>query len=306
MTNVLLVRRRGLGLGSCRGMKAWGADNDVNFIINTHDPVPDSVDMVVRWGATPTITQNGAPLMNHAGAIHTVNNKKDFAQTISTNIDGQLPVLTEDSQIARENLAPGKSWVVRPRHHSRGRNLGVIGGEIYDRTSRYILANSDYYMRPLITKSAEYRVYTMCNRVVAVARKTPGNPDDIAWNTAQGGRFDNVRWGDWPLDVCELALKVAAQANNIHFGGVDIMVEEGTNTPYFIEMNSAPSLPVPEDETLLWSARQRYMAQAFKYHALTGVDDLRFVAGGNWRDFIHPGVHHGARVDGVAIQDMEH
>ena len=52
-----------------------------------------------------------------------------------------------------------------------------------------------------------------------------------------------VRWDDWPLAVCQKALD-AFELSSLDFGGVDIMVEEGTHAAYFIEINSAPSLPL--------------------------------------------------------------
>lgn len=143
-------------------------------------------------------------------------------------------------------------------------------------------------MRPLIQKAAEYRVYVVCGRVAAVAQKTPGNPHKIAWNVARGGMFRNLRWDDWPLDVCQVAVD-AFNLSELHFGGVDIMVEQGTNKAYFIETNSAPSLPL--GETGNHTYRHTSMAKAFKYHADNGRDRLELASEHEgWRKYIHPGV----------------
>ena len=117
------------------------------------------------------------------------------------------------------------------------------------------------------------------NRAVWVAKKTPGNPDDVAWNVAQGGRFDNVRWGDWPMAVVVEAMK-AAKVSGTDFCGVDVMVDADGN-PYVLEVNSAPSQTSPY--------RQQCVAKAFDYIVTNGkqhFDDVENVQ--RWRDAIHP------------------
>ncbi len=142
-------------------------------------------------------------------------------------------------------------------------------------------------MRPRIEKCAEYRVYVMCGKVITVARKTPGDPTKTAWNVARGGRFDVVRWDDWPLDVCRRAVE-AFNLTGLHFGGVDMMVEEGTNRPYFIEVNTAPSLPLTSADQPTY--RHKTMLAGFEWHARNGLDTIRDVEYEGWRAFVHPAV----------------
>lgn len=129
-------------------------------------------------------------------------------------------------------------------------------------------------------------MYVVAGRVVAVAEKTPGDRNKTAWNVARGGRFDMLRWDDWPIDVCQLGIK-AFMLSSLDFGGVDIMVEEGTNQPHFIEINSAPSLPLTSTETA--TSRHMAMAKAFKWHAEHGLDRIGDTEGyQGWRSVIHP------------------
>src|SRR5690606_2071639 len=112
--------------------------------------------------------------------------------------------------------------VVRPARHSRGRDVNVCYSWHHILTLSLIYGEGNYYVSPLIPKIAEYRVFVVSGRAVAVARKTPGNPDDVAWNVARGGRFDNVRWGEWPLKAVRVAIE-AFNMSDLDFGGVDIM-----------------------------------------------------------------------------------
>lgn len=127
----------------------------------------------------------------------------------------------------------------------------------------------------------------MCGKVVHVARKTPGDPNKTAWNVARGGRFDPVNWDNWPLAVCDTAIRAFNQSD-LHFGGVDVMVEEGTNKAYFIEINTAPSLPLTSDGG--FTSRHKAMAYGFKWHAENGLDRIGDNEYEGWRKYIHPAV----------------
>jgi glutathione synthase/RimK-type ligase-like ATP-grasp enzyme len=118
-------------------------------------------------------------------------------------------------------------------------------------------------------------------RAVAVAQKTPSNPDDVAWNVAQGGRFDNVPWDSWPLQAVRKSIE-AFNLSELDFGGVDVMVD-AEGKAYIIEINSAPSLTSPY--------RQECMAKAFDYISEHGKERIPLVEErGGYRKFIHPAV----------------
>lgn len=175
--------------------------------------------------------------------------------------------------------------VVRPTHHHQGRHLKIAntGRELRGILNLRAFRNG-WYARDLIDKSAEYRVYVMCGKVLNVARKTPGNPNAVAWNVARGGRFDHVRWGDWPDAVCDVALKSFA-ATDLHFGGVDVMVDQ-EGRAYMIEINSAPSLPFNSDGST--TIRHTNMAKGIKWHMDNTWDTIEHTVSGGWRSFIHP------------------
>ena len=130
---------------------------------------------------------------------------------------------------------------------------------------------------------SEYRVFVVQGRVACVAQKTPANPDAVAWNVAKGGRFDNVRWNDWPLKAVRVAVE-GFKLSSLDFGGVDVMVDaEGDAT--ILEINSAPSLTSPY--------RQECMAKAFDYILENGKDRIHLIEErGGYLKFIHPALPH--------------
>ena len=176
--------------------------------------------------------------------------------------------------------------VLRPSRHAQGRhlytyNLGSNSTETYQALVNTCREIGDYYISEFIDKEHEYRVFVCQNRAVWVAKKTPGNPEDVAWNVAAGGRFDNVRWGEWPLQVIRAALQ-AARVSGTDFCGVDVMVDYDGN-PYVLEVNSAPSQTSPY--------RQQCVAKAFDYIVRNGkqhFDGVERIT--SWKDVIHPAI----------------
>jgi len=147
--------------------------------------------------------------------------------------------------------------------------------------------SNGWYASELIDKVAEYRVYVVSGRVATVAEKTPDNPDAVAWNVAQGGRFDVVRWGSWPMEVVRVALE-AFKYSGLDFGGVDVMVDRDGRA-YVIEINSAPSLPLLSSGQV--SYRQTCMAKTFAYIMQNGKE--HFASPENydhWSQVIHPAI----------------
>ena len=212
----------------------------------------EGINKVFRWGCTATINCNeNIKVINSARAIHRVTDKRGFRDHLQEKAYDIVPRTWVDFACI-EITYP---CIIRPATHSRGRELYVCNNieDSIDVVRNHI--HGDYYISELIDKSAEYRVFMVQGKVISVARKTPGNPEDVAWNVARGGRFDNVRWNNWPIDVLEVA-RIAFEESKLHFGGVDVMVDQN-NRAYVIEINSAPSLTSPY--------RQECMAKAFDY-----------------------------------------
>lgn len=180
--------------------------------------------------------------------------------------------------------------VLRPRRHAQGKNLFVVNSfdellnVVHERPR--VFANG-WYASELIDKVAEYRVYVVSGRVATVAQKTPEDPSAVAWNVAQGGRFDVVRWGEWPMEAVRVALE-AFKHSGLDFSGVDVMIDRDGRA-YVIELNSAPSLPLLSSGQI--SYRQKCMAKCFQYIHDNGKQHFPECSSiNNWRDVIHPAV----------------
>jgi len=176
--------------------------------------------------------------------------------------------------------------IVRPKTHAQGRNLKVISTleELLQVTNEPAF-RSGWYASELIDKVAEYRVYVIQGRVATIAEKTPADPSAIAWNVAQGGRFDVLPRGRWPMNVVEVAVKSWA-LSGLDFGGVDVIVDRDGKA-YQIEINSAPSLPLLSDGSI--SYRQKCMATVFNYiRQRMDKTAIPIEEYSGWRSVIHP------------------
>lgn len=268
MTAVLLRRRR-LGNGSCTGIRA-AMQQAVVIVRHWRDQWPADVTHVFRWGCTANIP-DGPMVVNNAAGIHWCSDKRGSRLAMQASGVSVPETHSAEDFLARRGAFEGQ-WVSRPATHAQGRNLSTgipITLDVYP----------GGYVSRLINKVAEYRVFVCQGRVVWVARKTPGNPDQVAWNVAQGGRFDNVPWGDWPLRVVKEAVK-AHNVSGCDFTGIDVMVD-AEGTPYVLEANSAPSQTSPY--------RQSCVAKAFDWIVQNGKAPIPVAERrGDWKKWGHP------------------
>lgn len=274
----IILRRRKLGRTSAREVSRFAQEAGHNLVEYRNDaPWPKDVDMVFRWGTT-SYTQGNPVVVNTSEMIHRIADKKGSRVFLAER--GMAPeTWVEPVDVPLEALEGClHGVVVRRAAHHQGRYLHHCRTlpEVMKACALY----DDYYISEYIPKVAEYRVFVCQGRAVWVANKTPDNPDAVAWNVARGGRFDNVRWGDWPISVVKLAID-AANLMEVDFAGVDVMVDE-KGKGYVLELNSAPSQTSPY--------RQQSTSKAFQYIMENGKDTIPYHASKNYRDLIHPGV----------------
>ena len=286
----VLLRRRKLGNTSCREIATFlGRLGSPVTVVRNDRPLPNGHDLLIRWGCTSEVPIRN--VLNTTAAIHQVNDKLGFRRTLN---EAELcpPTYFNLQEFDADGEVVGDRGmfpcVVRPDRHAQGRRLHVCHNmaELRAAIARY----PRYYISKLINKVAEYRVFVVQGRAVCVAKKTPGNPQDVAWNVARGGRFDNVDWNDWPLKAVKTSIE-AFNLSQLDFGGVDVMVD-GDGNCYVLEINSAPSLTSPY--------RQECMAKAFNHIIRNGKERIPLVQErGGYRKFIHPAVCDTAMLVGV-------
>lgn len=280
----LIVRRRKLGRTSCREI-ARLSGGAISCIRNDQLTINsfDGHNAVIRWGCTAEIPR-GVGVINSSEAIHQVNDKLGFRRTLQ---EAGLCPPTSFSYREFQDSNIEYPVVIRPSRHAQGRNLHVAIAlhEVDGVCRRY--GESNYYISKLINKVSEYRVCVVQGRVAWVAKKTPGNPQDVAWNVARGGRFDNVRWDEWPLKAVRISIE-AFNLSRLDFGGVDVMVDADGNC-YVLEINSAPSLTSPY--------RQECLTKCLVHMLNHGKERIPLVnEKGNYRKFIHPSLCDAALV----------
>lgn len=280
MANYLL-RRKGLGKTST---KAIVANSTTGLQVYRSDKALPDADIVIRWGCTANV--RAKKIINEARAIHLASNKAAFRRLMMETDETLCPCTffeIGDVPIARD----GGKWIVRPQFHSQGKKLWVCE-TIEELRSACEAAGYGFYISEFIDKVAEYRVFVAQGRAIAVASKTPADPTAVAWNVAQGGKFANVSWGEWPLKAVKVAIK-GFNLSGLDFGGVDVMVD-GEGNVTILEINSAPSLTSPY--------RQACFAKALDYMVINGTDTIPLVERrGAYKKFIHPAVDPTAYVE---------
>lgn len=275
--NAIILRRRKLGRTSCREITA-AMRTPIEVVRNDQD-VP-LVRHVFRWGTTSNVPKcDDQVIYNSAASIHWCADKKASRLAMQ---DAGIPVpetWPADLFNFEGDDDDGGEFVLRRARHAQGKDLwhGDAAKIHRDRERNNVY---DGYVSRLINKVAEYRVFVCQGRVVWVAQKKPGNPEQVAWNVAQGGEFSNVRWGEWHMPSCRAAI-LAALLSKTDFCGVDVMVD-ADGKPYVLEVNSAPSQTSPY--------RQACVAKAFDYMIENGKEVIPCEQFKKWRDVVHPAI----------------
>ena len=270
---IYLLRRRALGKTSCEGISI-NSTTGIKVFRNDHT-LPDA-DFVFRWGCTSNV--EAKTVVNIAKAIHLVTNKRDFRMLLNEN--KLCPVTWMDPAFARFPC------IVRRATHHQGRHL-YLCYTIEELVAALQHCQSGFYISEYIDKTEEYRIFIVQGRVACVARKFPGNENQVAWNVYQGGRFENVRWDNWPLKAIKHSIQ-AFELSGLDFGGVDVMIDRNAED-YILEINSAPSLTS--------EYRQKCFAKAFDHIVQHGKVKIPLEKKlGGYTKFIHPAIHDGALI----------
>jgi len=285
--SVYILRRRKLGRTSCREIANFAPL--ISGVIRNDQPFPPDTTTIIRWGTTSNVPCRD--VVNTAEAIHRVGDKAGFRKILVDHHRDGGTLLCPTTYLEDD----GEPWddfplpcVVRPRVHAQGRHV-YLCNNVEELRLAARRCGDGWYASSYIPKVAEYRVTFVQGRVAWVARKTPGNPEDVAWNVARGGRFDNVLWGDWPLKAIKFS-REAFMLSGLDFGAVDVMVD-AEGQPYILEINSAPSQTSPY--------RQESLAKCLNYLLERGKGVINVTnERGGWRKFIHPALSEEALVVG--------
>lgn len=268
-----IIRRRKLGMSSAKGIAEF-SKKGIKWVRNDMPLPPD--DLYIRWGCTSNVPTNN--VLNTAKAIHEVSDKRGFRLKLDEH---ELCPPTWGHYAEVEDGRFDYPLIVRRATHHQGRFMDKCDNWDQVKAACRKYGEGNYYISEFFDKIEEYRVAVVQGRAVWVAKKTPADPKALAWNVAQGGRFDNVRWGEWPLKAVKASIE-AFNLTDLDFGGVDVMVDSNGNVA-ILEINSAPSLTSPY--------RQECFAKAFDYiidHGKKRIPLIKKIGG--YKKFIHPAV----------------
>ena len=235
-----ILRRRGLGSGSSKAIKEL-SQHYITIVRKDKLPEFNEDDVVLRWGCTSiALTPQLTITLNKRVAISIANKKSLFRKILQEHVPEIVPKTWFDY------LDPNITYpcVLRPATHAQGKHL-ILCKDFNDLRifTQYNTKYTNYYISEYIPKVAEYRVCFIQGLVAWVASKIPKDPQAIAWNVAQGSKFENMHWKAWPITVIEAAYK-AYKLSGLYLGGVDVMVDKDGRS-YVLEINSAPSHTSP-------------------------------------------------------------
>lgn len=277
-----IVRKEGSGKDateaitsrSTRGIKVFKAGSRF---------APREAGWLIRWGYTGDAPRATRGVINEARAISATSDKTTFRRLLDEK--GLCPktwVVEGDVQFPA---------VVRPRYHSGGRDVILVRniGELRTAIQR---VGAGWYAATYVDKVEEYRIFVVSGRVGWVAKKTPptqareGEARPVAWNHTFGAVFENVRFDEWPLKACKVAIE-AFKFSGLDFGAVDVIIDRA-GKPYVLEINTAIALESPY--------RSERVAKCFDYMLANGKAVIPLVeARGGWRKFAHPAIADGVR-----------
>jgi glutathione synthase/RimK-type ligase-like ATP-grasp enzyme len=287
MSKILILRRPNLGRTSTRNIKAFSRHQATMVIRKPEQKIPNHIDLLIRWGTTTQVPKATLTL-NKATAIALSANKKVSRKIFAENF---ISIPKTYFQIETIDKFP---VIVRPYKHSRGKfvfecnNYEELGFAIQ---KLKLLGHEDYYISEYIDKVKEFGIFVFDGKVTSLVEKKLKDPSKpaIAWNVATGdATFKNVRWANWPLPACKLAVD-AVKALKLDFGRVDL-IEDAKGKFYVLEVNSAHSLTSPY--------RQSCFAKALDYFIENGrIPASKYKKFKTYKFFIHPAIKGDAEED---------
>jgi hypothetical protein len=203
--------------------------------------VPKATDLIVDWGYSQCPTWSSAAakvsatVLNNWGKIY---NAVDKGISFSLLEHGGVPIpeRTTHQKVATDWIVKGVPVVQRTKLcASKGKGASVLRSLEFDKSAKLFIK--------LIDKQTEYRVHVFGGKIIDIHEKRFIGKDkkkfEILCDT------DDWMWCRKGVHLSVSQRKAAVDAVaalGLDFGGVDLVVEKGTNKPFVLEVNSAPWL----------------------------------------------------------------
>lgn len=231
MNSFNVFRRKGHSLESLTLLKEEGLKLGLNIdIFKTGDT--DISGKTLRWGSVGELPIS-AEVLNKASGIRLTSDKGKFRRKLAEA--GLAPALYTGSDLPKDRFPV----LVRPNKHSRGDDFFVCNSAEEIIEARQSLEEGSYTSE-IIDKKEEFRVFIFKGRILSVLRKKPKDKTKIFWGCTDEGAFEYIGWGDWNLNLCDVAIK-AWKLSTLDLCTFDI-IQGKDGKFYVLENNTAPEL----------------------------------------------------------------
>lgn len=233
-------------------------------------------DILFRFGGVRT--HRSSFEINTPTMIRTMNNKPLTRRLLQ---EGHVRIpLTYFSKAEVERSRHARFPLIgRGQYHLQGKGV-VICNNLRD-------VNRDMksrYWSEIIDKDREYRVYVFFGKVVGMEEKVPKDRNKVVWNYHAGNSvFESIKWKNYPLSVCKLAVQ-AAECIGVDFSAVDLISKDDDH--YVLELNASPSCSKSKcrriAQALCW-AKEKIEKDGKKPKHLTLPNTIK-----SYKDIMHP------------------
>jgi len=200
-------------------------------LIQQEDMDRAKVDILFRFGGVRT--QRSSFEINTPTMIKAINNKPFTRRLLYEGLIS-IPVTYFSKAEIEQADHIHFPLIGRAKYHLQGKGV-IISNNIRD----IKLDTKSRYWSEIIDKDREYRVYVFFGKVIGMEEKIPKDRNNIVWNFHAGNSvFKSIKYINYPIDVCVLAIQ-AAKCINIDFSAVDIISKK--NKHYILELNASPS-----------------------------------------------------------------
>ncbi len=210
-------------------------------------------DVLIRWGTTrdPIVDdifeKKGALVINESCALENNTNKLQ-SLVLFKEAKVSCPNFWEDARKITKFPVFGRS-----ANHKGGKDIVLIkGSNVLERNDYAKIPKKAFYTE-FINAKDEYRVHVMFGKVVRVTKKVYRGHDRFQEEIEDQCtvRNDTYGWGMKAVDLDKFTVDnpellyhscIAVASVGLDFGAVDVIVREGDNKPFVLEVNSSPRL----------------------------------------------------------------
>lgn len=226
---MLLVRI--VGKKGSKAVKGIVDNTDVRRFFGKKRPT----DLLVNYGLAGIRLDQFFRKFPSARKIPTLNPHIGHGKLSAIKRASKAGILVPESKLSLSRSDSTNDWIEKLTNSIGGKGIRAARGK-GKRKGRY-------YQKMIKNRRFEIRVhaFSWLPNDQWTVQKRVGDPDTIAWNFSQGGRFITVhtpgRFRTYTRAV-EISGKIL-DLFNMHFGAVDFIVDSDFDV-FFIEVNSAP------------------------------------------------------------------